>query len=120
MKKVMGILAVSAALVGFSACGGDDGGGDPAKAGADLIAQLEKDAEEQGMAIDLECVDTQLDGLTEPEIKDLIKYNTDADETKLSEKLQTVVGSIGDECFSSGEEATDDTTVETTEESTPE
>ena len=114
MKKVLGILAVSAALVGFSACGG---GGDPEKAAGELISELESAATDLGATLDLDCVSTNLDGLTEPEIKSLTKAVVEENNT-LNEKLQAVNISLLD-CFLTGDEATEETSEEMTEETTP-
>ena len=116
MKKVLGILAVSAALVGFSACGGDDGG-DPEKAAGELISELESAATDLGATLDLDCVSTNLDGLTEPEIKSLTKAVVE-ETSPTNEKLQAVnVGLL--DCLLTGDEATEETSEEMTEETTP-
>lgn len=116
MKKVLGILAVSAALVGFSACGGGDGG-DPEKAAGELIAELESAATDLGATLDLDCVSTNLDGLTEPEIKSLTKAVVE-ETSPTNEKLQAVnVGLL--DCLLTGDEATEETSEEMTEETTP-
>jgi len=54
MKKVMGILAVSAALVGFSACGGDDDSAEVTVKSAIVVATDEA-VTALGGTLDIDC-----------------------------------------------------------------
>jgi hypothetical protein len=127
MKKVLGILAVSAALVGFSACGGDDGGSDEAKgdAAANLVAFFEEGAAETGASIDADCITTKLMTLSVAEIDSLLEAQQSlrdtgsAGDVKTTEKAVSVMQELGTECMAAAEEATDETSEDMTEETTP-
>lgn len=123
MKKILGILAVSAALVGFTACGGDDSVKEVGTAAGILAAQLEEKGAAEGIAIDLDCAIKKLVTLSAEDLT-IMNDNIDADvedltEIGASEKANTVLGQVADECASAGEEATDETSEDMTEETTP-
>jgi len=124
MKKVLGILAVSAALVGFSACGGDDSANETGTAAGILAAQLEEKGAAEGYAIDIDCAIKKLVTLSVEDLT-LMSENFDFEGDDLteygaSEKANTVVGQIAEECISASEEATEEeATDEATEEVTP-
>ena len=122
MKKVLGLLAVSAALVGFTACGGDDSANEVGTAAGILAAQLEEKAAAEGIAIDVDCAIKKLVTLSAEDLT-ILSDNIDADvedltEIGASEKANTVLGQVADECASAGEEATDETSEDMTEETT--
>lgn len=122
MKKVLGILAVSAALVGFTACGGDDSANEVGTAAGILAAQLEEKGAAEGIAIDVDCAIKKLVTLSAEDLT-IMSDNIDADvedltEIGASEKANTVLGQVAEECASAGEEATDETSEDMTEETT--
>ena len=118
MKKVLGILAATAAVVGFAACGGDDSANETGTAAGILAAQLEEKAAAQGVTVDVDCAIKKLVTLSAEDLT-ILSDNIESDvedvtELGASEKAQTVVDSIGEECLAMNEEATDETTEETT------
>lgn len=118
MKKVMGFIAVSVALVGFAACGGDDSTSETGTAAGILAAQLEEKAATQGMTTDVDCTIKKLVTLSAEDLQ-ILSDNIDSeveDVTELgaSEKAQTVIDSIGADCLTISDTATDETTPETT------
>lgn len=124
MKKVLGILAVSAALVGFSACGGDDSAEETGTAAGILAAQIEEKAAAQGVTVDVDCAIKKLVTLSAEDLT-ILSDNIESDvedvtELGASEKAQTAVDQIGEECLAMSEEATEEeATEEVTEETTP-
>ncbi len=111
MKKVLGILAVSAALVGFTACGGDDSANEVGTAAGILAAQLEEKGAAEGIAIDVDCAIKKLVTLSAEDLT-ILSDNIDADvedltEIGASEKANTVLGQVADECASASEDAAD-------------
>jgi len=123
MKKVMGILAVSAALVGFSACGGDDSANEVGTAAGIIAAQLEEQATAAGVTVDVDCAIKKLVTLSVEDLTilgDNLDSNVeDVTELGASEKASTVVAQIGEECLAMDEAASEDMTEETTVETTP-
>jgi len=118
MKKVLGILAVSAALVGFTACGGDDSANETGTAAGILAAQLEEKAAAQGVTVDVDCAIKKLVTLSSEDLT-ILSDNIESDvqdvtELGASEKAQTVVDQIGEECLAMDEAATDDGSADTT------
>ncbi len=123
MKKVLGILAVSAALVGFSACGGDDEAEVTVKSA--IVVATEEAVTAMGGTLDVDCA-----------IKAYVKMNAD-DSLIMVENID----SFGDDsldpaelgmsedgiaileevtaCISMEEGATEEVTEEGTEEVTP-
>lgn len=123
MKKVLGILAVSAALVGFTACGGDDSANEVGTAAGILAAQLEEKAAAQGVTVDVDCAIKKLVTLSAEDLT-ILSDNIESDvedvtELGASEKAQTVVDQIGEECLAMDEAASEDMSEETTVETTP-
>jgi len=123
MKKVLGILAVSAALVGFTACGGDDSANQTGTAAGILAAQLEEKAAAQGVTVDVDCAIKKLVTLSAEDLT-ILSDNIESDvedvtELGASEKAQTVVDQIGEECLAMDEAASEDMSEETTVETTP-
>jgi len=123
MKKVLGILAVSAALVGFTACGGDDSANETGTAAGIFAAQLEEKAAAQGVTVDVDCAIKKLVTLSAEDLT-ILSDNIESDvedvtELGASEKAQTVVDQIGEECLAMDEAASEDMTEETTVETTP-
>jgi hypothetical protein len=88
MKKVLGILAVSAALVGFSACGGDE---DEAEAEVTvksaIVVATEEAVTAMGGTLDIDCA-----------IKAYVKMNAD-DSLIMVENI----GSFGDDSLDPAE-----------------
>ena len=123
MKKVLGILAVSAALVGFTACGGDDEAEVTVKSA--IVVATEEAVTAMGGTLDVDCA-----------IKAYVKMNAE-DSLIMVENID----SLGDEsldpaelgmsedgiaileevtaCISMEEGATEEVTEEETEEVTP-
>ena len=123
MKKVLGILAVSAALVGFTACGGDDSANEVGTAAGILAAQLEEKAAGMGVTVDVDCAIKKLVTLSAEDLT-ILSDNIESDvvdvtELGASEKAQTVTDQIGEECLAMDEAASEDMTEETTVETTP-
>ncbi|MEI7507461.1 MAG: hypothetical protein WCK23_11650 [Actinomycetes bacterium] len=117
MKKVLGILAVSAALVGFTACGGDDSTDAQAQAVASLAAQVEAKATEVGATFDAECAIKELATLSSEDIQ-LLTDNMDSDgnpaDYGVSEKGQAAVEKIGNDCLDLSGATADDGSADTT------
>jgi hypothetical protein len=118
MKKVLGILAVSAALVGFTACGGDDSANETGTAAGIFAAQLEEKAAAQGVTVDVDCAIKKLVTLSAEDLT-ILSDNIESDvedvtELGASEKAQTVVDQIGEVCLAMDEAASEDMTEETT------
>ena len=111
MKKVLGILAVSAALVGFSACGGDDGGssvqGTPELA-ADKISQTK---EGDVFAVDRDCA---LETFADMSQDDLNIIVNDGDAEKLSEEGQAMYLSALQDCATETDAAAEEEMTEET------
>ena len=119
MKKVLGILAVSAALVGFSACGGDDDEAEVTVKSAIVVA-TEEAVTAMGGTLDVDCA-----------IKAYVKMNADdslvmvenidsfgddsidAAELGMSEEGIAILEEVS-ACISMEEGATEDMSGETT------
>ena len=74
MKKFVGLVVSAIALVGFTSCGGDDGGNSN---GSEAIAEgMIKIAGEQGFEVNADCLDKILSELSEADVK-LLTDNLD-------------------------------------------
>ena len=118
MKKVLGILAVSAALVGFSACGGDDSAEELGTAIGVLTLKIELAVADMGATLDTDCAIEKLATLSLKDIT-LMTDNFDSDaeditEYGASEEANAVSSEIGEECISAAEEVSEEVTEETT------
>jgi hypothetical protein len=88
MKKVLGILAVSAALVGFNACGGDDGEAEAeVTVKSAIVVATEEAVTAMGGTLDVDCA-----------IKAYAKMNAD-DSLIMVENI----GSFGDDSIDAAE-----------------
>ncbi len=122
MKKVLGILAVSAALVGFTACGGDDSANETGTAAGILAAQLEEKGAAEGITFDVDCTIKKLVKMSVEDLtiwSDNIDSDGDPADFGMSEEGQGIVDAVGSECVTMGEDATDEATDEATGETTP-
>ena len=84
MKKVMGFLAVTAAVIGFAACGGDDSANETGTAAGILAAQLEEKGAAEGYAIDIDCAIKKLVTLSVEDLT-LMSENIDFEGDDLTE-----------------------------------
>jgi len=110
MKKVLGILVVSAALVGFTACGGDDSANETGTAAGILAAQLEEKGAAQGMTFDVDCTIKKLVKMSVEDLtiwSDNIDSEGDPADLGMSEEGQGIVDAIGSECVTMSEDAAD-------------
>ena len=73
-EKIVGLVVSVIAIVGFSSCGGDDGGNSN---GAEVIAQeLIKSAGDQGIEVDADCLDKVFSELSDADVN-LLTENLD-------------------------------------------
>ena len=119
MKKVLGILAVSSALGGFSACGGDDSANAVGEAAGVAAAQLEGELAASGYTLDVDCAIKKLVTLSVKDLTAMVEPMVDGEDQGLSEKANAVTEAISTDCVASGEDATEETSEEMTEETTP-
>ena len=91
MKKFVGLAVSAIAIVGFTSCGGDDGGNSN---GAEVIAQeLIKSAGDQGIEVDADCLDKVLSELSEADVN-LLTENLDG---LINGTLETTAIGLSDE-----------------------
>ena len=91
MKKFVGLAVSAIAIVGFTSCGGDDGGNSN---GSEVIAQeIIKSAGDQGIEVDADCLDKVLSELSEADV-DLLTENLDG---LINGTLETTAIGLSDE-----------------------
>jgi signal transduction histidine kinase len=91
VKKFVGLAVSAIAIVGFTSCGGDDGGNSN---GAEVIAQeLIKSAGDQGIEVDADCLDKVLSELSEADVN-LLTENLDG---LINGTLETTAIGLSDE-----------------------
>jgi signal transduction histidine kinase len=91
VKKFVGLAVSAIAIVGFTSCGGDDGGNSN---GSEVIAQeLIKSAGDQGIEVDADCLDKVLSELSEADV-DLLTENLDG---LINGNLETTASGLSDE-----------------------
>ena len=124
MKKVLGILAVSAALVGFTACGGDDDEAEVTVKSAIVVA-TEEAVTALGGTLDVDCaieayvkLNAEDSLIIVENIDSLGDESVDAAELGMSEDGIAILEEVT-ACISMEEGATEDMSEETTEETTP-
>lgn len=102
MKKIMGVIAISAALVGFTACGGDDSSDETAVLAGTLAAMVEAKGAAEGVVVDVDCTIKKLATLSAEDLAIMIENidnpADDATEYGVSEKGEKVENEIIDEC----------------------
>ena len=121
MKKVLGILAVSAALVGFSACGGDDGEAEAVvTVKSAIVVATEEAVSAMGGTLDVDCAIEAYAKMNADDSLIMVENidsfgddSIDAAELGMSEEGIAILEEVS-ACISMEEGATEDMSGETT------
>ena len=121
MKKVLGILAVSAALVGFSACGGDDGEAEAeVTVKSAIVVATEEAVTAMGGTLDVDCAIEASAKMNADDSLIMVENidsfgddSIDAAELGMSEEGIAILEEVS-ACISMEEGATEDMSEETT------
>lgn len=120
MKKVLGILAVSAALVGFTACGGDDEAEAEVTVKSAIVLATEEAVTAMGGTLDVDCaikayaeMNADDSSIMVENIDSLGDDSMDPAELGMSEEGIAILEEVT-ACISIEEGATEDMSEETT------